>query len=206
MRAVLALSFATATRPTKLYSPMTWPSRTCRHRNMKPAHLMRPSTGKCRILGYCTFGRVLESAVVDGAQNLGLQQEIAEACCTGRDVTSSRLSGLGGSAILLLWPHAESGSAFALPRTAPGIPQTPANPCISESVRNVDVSTPRPRYLPVQRATTTRIVPRAIGSSAGWGAAHLVRVGVVLWKVFVSHLRRMSSAKNPLSRLDSLDC
>jgi hypothetical protein len=185
---------------------MTWPSRTCRHRNMKPAHLMRPSTGKCRILGYCTFGRVLESAVVDGAQNLGLQQEIAEACCTGRDVTSSRLSGLGGSAILLLWPHAESGSAFALPRTAPGIPQTPANPCISESVRNVDVSTPRPRYLPVQRATTTRIVPRAIGSSAGWGAAHLVRVGVVLWKVFVSHLRRMSSAKNPLSRLDSLDC
>ena len=70
-------------------------------RGLRGAQL-RLSCGDPVMSGHCTFGGVLERTVVDGAQNLRLQQEIAEACSTGRNMASGRLGGLGGSAIFLL--------------------------------------------------------------------------------------------------------
>ena len=76
------------------------------------AHSLQTITGHVACLGGCTFGGVLERTVVDGAQDLGLQKEVTEACRTGRDVAGGRLSGLCGSAFFLLRRRAHAGPSL----------------------------------------------------------------------------------------------
>jgi hypothetical protein len=57
---------------------------------------------KARGLLFATFGGVLEGAIIDGAKNLRLQQEVPETGRSGSDVARSLLNTTSGGIVLLL--------------------------------------------------------------------------------------------------------
>ena len=157
------------------------------------AHLIRAAGhGTPRFFGHCTFRGVLERAVVDCAQNLGLEQEITEARRAGGDVARSRLSWLAGSALLLL-----------LVPSAPRTRQSNVFPAHTRCRvrRGCAPERWRARQRPKALAEPLQTVAQILGVA---GAPHLVGVGVILGKILVSHCARLCCVAEALRYLKAL--